>query len=100
MRMVNVDKNIITKLRESGISDEMKSIESSDWIIYETIDNEIIGPIWYRRNILFFWCLYCLAYWCNWFKKTPSSYVDENFLFWLCLVYGNSWFINNLCFAV
>ena len=43
MRMVNVDKNIITKLRESGISDEMKSIESSDWIIYETIDNEIIG---------------------------------------------------------
>ena len=41
--MVNVDKNIITKLRESGISDEMKSIESSDWIIYETIDNEIIG---------------------------------------------------------
>ena len=41
--MVNVDKNIITKLRESGISDEMKSIESSDWIVYETIDNEIIG---------------------------------------------------------
>ena len=41
--MVNVDKNIITKLRESGISDEMKSIESSDWIIYETIDNEIVG---------------------------------------------------------
>ena len=27
----------------SWISDEMKSIESSDWIIYETIDNEIIG---------------------------------------------------------
>ena len=41
--MVNVDKNIITKLRESGISDEMKSLELSDWIIYETIDNEIIG---------------------------------------------------------
>ena len=43
MQIVNVDKNIISKLRESGISDEMKSIESSDWIIYETIDNEIIG---------------------------------------------------------
>ena len=43
MQMVNVDKKIITKLRESGISDKMKSIESSDWIIYETIDNEIIG---------------------------------------------------------
>ena len=43
MQMVNVDKKIITKLRESGISDKMKSIESSDWIVYETIDNEIVG---------------------------------------------------------
>ena len=33
--MVNVDKNIITKLRESVISDEMKSIESCDWVVIE-----------------------------------------------------------------
>ena len=45
MRMVNVDKNIITKLRESGISDEMKSIESirlADYSMRQS-DNEIIG---------------------------------------------------------
>ena len=35
MRIVNVDKNIITKLRESGISLEMKSIESCDWVVIE-----------------------------------------------------------------
>ena len=43
MRMVNVDKNIITKLRESGISDEMKSLELCDWLIIHEHQNRIIG---------------------------------------------------------
>ena len=40
MRIVNVDKNIITKLRESGISHEMKSIESCDWVVIEEEEEE------------------------------------------------------------
>ncbi len=42
MKIISVDKNIIRKLRESGISTEMKSLESCDWVIlYE--ENGIIG---------------------------------------------------------
>ena len=43
MRIVNVDKNIITKLRESGISHEMKSIESCDWVVIEEEEEEEEG---------------------------------------------------------
>ena len=42
MRMVNVDKNIITKLRESGISDEMKSLELCDWLMILEHQNKIM----------------------------------------------------------
>ena len=45
MRMVNVDKNIISKLRESGISDEMKSLELCDWLIIHEHQNRIIGAV-------------------------------------------------------
>ena len=41
--MVNVDKNIITKLRESGMSDEMESLELCDWLIIHEYENKIIG---------------------------------------------------------
>ena len=43
MRIVNVDKNIITKLRESGISHEMKSIELCDWLVIHEEQGKIIG---------------------------------------------------------
>ena len=43
MRMINVDKKIITKLRESGISDEMKSLELCDWLMILENQNKIIG---------------------------------------------------------
>ena len=43
MRILNVDSKIIKELRRSGISKEMRSLESSDWIVYETIDNQIFG---------------------------------------------------------
>ena len=43
MRILNVDSKIIKELRRSGISNEMRSLESSDWIVYETIDNQILG---------------------------------------------------------
>ena len=45
MRTVNVDKNIITKLRESGISNEMKSLELCDWLIIHEDQNRIIGAV-------------------------------------------------------
>ena len=43
MQMVNVDKNIITKLRESGMSNEMESLELCDWLIIHEYENKIIG---------------------------------------------------------
>ena len=43
MRIVNVDKNIISKLRESGISHEMKSIELCDWLVIHEEQDKIIG---------------------------------------------------------
>ena len=43
MRIVNVDKNIISKLRESGISHEMKSIELCDWLVIHEEQGKIIG---------------------------------------------------------
>ena len=42
MKIISVDKNIIRKLRESGVSTKMKSLESCDWVVlYE--ENGIIG---------------------------------------------------------
>ena len=43
MKIISVDKNIIRKLHdESGVSTEMKSLESCDWVVlYE--ENGIIG---------------------------------------------------------
>ena len=43
MRIVNVDSEIIKELRHSGISKEMRSLESSDWMVLAEIDKKIIG---------------------------------------------------------
>jgi len=43
MRVVNVDSEIIKELRRSGISKEMRSLESSDWMVLAEIDKKIIG---------------------------------------------------------
>ena len=43
MRMVNTTQDIINQLQKFDISTEMKSLESSDWVVYETIDNQILG---------------------------------------------------------
>ena len=43
MRIVNVDSEIIKELRRSGISKEMRSLESSDWVVLAEIDKKIIG---------------------------------------------------------
>ena len=43
MNIVNTTRDIIYQLRKFNISTEMKSLESSDWIVYETIDNQILG---------------------------------------------------------
>ena len=43
MNIVNTTRDIIYQLRKFNISTEMKSLESSDWIVYETINNEIVG---------------------------------------------------------
>ena len=43
MRIVNVDSEIIKELRRSGISKEMRSLESSDWMVLAEIDKKIIG---------------------------------------------------------
>ena len=43
MRTVNVDKKIITKLRESGISDEMKSLELCDWLVIHEEEGKVVG---------------------------------------------------------
>ena len=43
MNIANTTQDIINQLRKFNISTEMKSLESSDWIVYETIDNQILG---------------------------------------------------------
>jgi len=43
VNIVNTTRDIIYQLRKFNISTEMKSLESSDWIVYETMDNEIVG---------------------------------------------------------
>ena len=43
MNIANTTRDIINQLRKFNISTEMKSLESSDWIVYETINSEIVG---------------------------------------------------------
>lgn len=43
MRIVNVDDKIIQKLRSSGISEQMKTLESSDWLVIDEINEDIMG---------------------------------------------------------
>ena len=43
MRIVNVDSEIIKELRHSGISKEMKSLESSDWLVLAEVDKKTAG---------------------------------------------------------
>lgn len=43
MKIVDVNTNIIVKLRNSGISDRMKSLESSSWLVIEEQNEKIIG---------------------------------------------------------
>ena len=43
MNIANTTRDIINQLRKFDISTEMKSLESSDWIVYETINSEIVG---------------------------------------------------------
>ena len=43
MRIVNVDSEIIKELRHSGISKEMRSLESSDWMVLAEVDKKTAG---------------------------------------------------------
>jgi hypothetical protein len=43
MRIVDMDSEIIKELRRSGISKEMRSLESSDWAVLAEVDKKIIG---------------------------------------------------------
>ena len=43
MRIVNVDSKIIKELRSSGISQEMRSLESMDWLVLADMNEEIVG---------------------------------------------------------
>ena len=43
MNIANTTRDIINQLQKFDISTEMKSLESSDWVVYETIDNQILG---------------------------------------------------------
>ena len=43
MIIANTTRDIISQLQKFNVSTEMKSLESSDWIVYETKDNEIVG---------------------------------------------------------
>ena len=43
MNTANTTQDIINQLQKFDISTKMKSLESSDWIVYETVDNEIVG---------------------------------------------------------
>jgi len=43
MKIVNMSENIRNALRNSGISNKMRSLESCDWIVYEELDRKIVG---------------------------------------------------------
>ena len=43
MKIVNVDSKIIEKLRTSGISEQMKTLESSDWLVIDENNEDITG---------------------------------------------------------
>ena len=43
MQVVTVDKKIIERLRKSGISSEMKSIELCDWLVIQEMNGNILG---------------------------------------------------------
>lgn len=43
MKIVDMNENIKNALRDSGISNKMKSLESCDWIVYEESDGKIVG---------------------------------------------------------
>ena len=43
MRIVSVDSKIIKELRTSGISQEMRSLESMDWLVLADMNEEIVG---------------------------------------------------------
>ena len=43
MRIVNVDSKIVEELRSSGISQEMRSLESMDWLVLADMNEEIVG---------------------------------------------------------
>ena len=43
MKIIEVDTNIINKLRNSGISDKMKTFESCSWLVLEEHNEKIIG---------------------------------------------------------
>ena len=45
MNIKNTNDEIVKQLRLHNISTKMRSLESSDWIVYETIDNEIVGAV-------------------------------------------------------
>ena len=38
-----MDSEIIKELRRSGISKEMRSLESSDWVVLAEVDEKIVG---------------------------------------------------------
>ena len=43
MQILNLNLDVKRRLRESGITKIMKSIESCDWVVIEEKDNKIIG---------------------------------------------------------
>ena len=45
MNIENTNDEIVKQLRLHNISTKMRSLESSDWIVYETVDNEIVGAV-------------------------------------------------------
>ena len=45
MKTVNVDNEIIQKLRASGISEQMKTLESSDWLVIDEINENVTGAV-------------------------------------------------------
>ena len=45
MRIVNTDSRIIEKLRTSGISEQMKTLESSDWLVIDESNEDITGAV-------------------------------------------------------
>ena len=43
MKIVNIDEDVISKLRNSNISTKMKSLESCEWVVLEEKDEIISG---------------------------------------------------------